>query len=823
MKGIIRKLKSVVVVAAAISVCSLPLKAEALVTVEAPQSVPLEEIFITPKGANSYVQGNNVVITEKLKNQIGSIFSTEQNKINLAEDFYSEMYIYLDGIADGVAFVMHNEPSKLTQFSGLVGKGLSIYGQEVNNAGNVTGGQLKNSFAIEFDTYYNGDSYDKHIDGNGDRGHVAYTFPDKPSSYYYYQPPANLITAVRHSGLQYPTFNMGDGQWRLLKVDWKAWDATDTGQLTYQYGNLAPVTVPITKDTFATDSVYWGFTGSTGALMEDAVVAFKSVPGLVNYSEEVELKNTEGQKIQSTTQNSEVTVHYTGEYHGGKQEILDPVFSFELDKNQAYQEGTFLVNGTAVTPTYSNNVLEFPLGNNLSMTNNLIDIEFKVKDINLTTDAKLALTAKATARNIISDVQASYDITYDGEAPVGVGKVTFIDKNDVKAITEATDYRPFLHQYEDNVTPKDQIAITLKPGQDIETAVSSMGPSEFVLTLTDKIGNARDVTIPLFVKDSSVVKSSKYVISGKDVEVAVKDYPKTEVDLLAMIRNQGELNLWEYSDTAITALNSSQLTFSLGQLAKPPKPAVAGIFEVIASYGEGTAKAEKPLNVTVTQSFATVKISFVDENNQPIVDDLSFEALVDERIDLTKNQQLLEKLEAVKALNYAKDLSPVDEKNLLIVPEGVSRKYTFRGMLFIESAPNTVDFGVQRPSVTQTINTDDVKYDMPFIVWDNRQTKKTWRLKASIETPLTSTDGKNSLPYAIRYKKSKDTVPVPLSEESLIILEQKNGAQENQYDVSKDWESKETGLELNVFKNQIASKLGEYSTTVVWELEDVPF
>ncbi|MFD1900820.1 hypothetical protein GQR36_13970 [Enterococcus termitis] len=57
----------------------------------------------------------------------------------------------------------------------------------------------------------------------------------------------------------------------------------------------------------------------------------------------------------------------------------------------------------------------------------------------------------------------------------------------------------------------------------------------------------------------------------------------------------------------------------------------------------------------------------------------------------------------------------------------------------------------------------------------------------------------------------------------MVVLSQQHEAQVNEYDVSKGWENKETGLELNVFKNQIASKLGEYSTTVVWELEDVPF
>jgi hypothetical protein len=809
------KIKSAFFIAAAVSIFLVPLKTDALGFVDAPQSVPLDQIFITPQGANSYVEGNNVIITEKKKSQIGSIFSTEQNKINLTEDFYSEMYIYLDGDADGVAFVMHNEPSKLVNFTGVLGHGLAIYGNSIAyNPMQVSGNQLRNSFAIEFDTYFNSDTYDSGLDRNGNRGHIAHTFPDKLSTY---KISGSSIVGVNHSSIQYPTFKMGDAQWRLLKLDWKAWDAANMGQLTYQYGDMDPVKVAISKDTFGTDNVYWGFTGSTGALTEKAVVAFKSVPGLVNYTENVEFMNAEGQKIQSTVQDSEVTVHYTGMYHGGKQNMLDPVLSFELDKNQVYQEGTFLLNGTAVKPTYINNVLQIPLGKDLSTTDDEVNVEFKVKDTNLTTDAKLTMKATATAKNIISEKPASYNIMYDIEAPLGIGKLTFIDSNDVKAITEATDYRSFLFYYEDDNTPNDKITITLKPGQDIETAVSSIGPSEFVLTLTDKSGNARDVTIPIFVKDQSVVKSSKYIISGKDVEVAAKDYPKTEAALLALLREQGALKLWQYDDISVTALKNSQLTFSLGNLAKPPELAEAGIYEVIAAYGDGSTKVEKPLNLTVIQSFATVTISFVDEKNQSIMDDFSFEAPVAERIDLTKNQQLLEKLNAVKGLNYLKDSGPPDETNLLVIPEGVSRKYTFKGTLFIESAPNTIDFGDQKVS-GQNKTFNDPNYDQHLVIWDNRATLGTWKITLKQSENFSIPGSKDhQLPDALRYQTADEEKVI--STESQEVFRSNHQAS-GKYDISEEtWGPKKQGLRFNAPVGSV-KQVGKYETTLTWQIEE---
>ncbi|MEI5990740.1 hypothetical protein A5881_002245 [Enterococcus termitis] len=232
------------------------------------------------------------------------------------------------------------------------------------------------------------------------------------------------------------------------------------------------------------------------------------------------------------------------------------------------------------------------------------------------------------------------------------------------------------------------------------------------------------------------------------------------------------------------------------------------------------------LTLPIKEGMADVEIRFVDETgvtklHEPII----LSKKIGTTIDLTKEQAVLDAIQAVEDKRYELDVDkkPAGETAVPVEKGNAGYTYPFKGVLMFKSTPSTINFGVQRPSVTQTINTDDVKYDMPFVVWDNRQTKKTWRLKASLEKPLTSTDGKNSLPYAIRYKKSKDTVPVPLSEESLAVLSQQHEAQVTEYDVSKGWENKETGLELNVFKNQIASKLGEYSTTVVWELEDVPF
>ncbi|ALS36033.1 hypothetical protein ABID30_000710 [Enterococcus rotai] len=810
------KVKKLIFTTLVVGISCVPLIAEASDYVQPPHSIPLDQIFVTPKGANSYVEGNNVVITDKKTNQIGSIFSTELNKMDLTQDFKSEMYLYIDGAADGMTFVMHNDKNAISNFSGRVGEYFGIYSGRyyTTNPSALDGKQLKKSFAIEFDSYYNNTSNDKYVLINDGNGHVAYSFPDQRSSYMLL--PAYGL-AIEHYGLQYPKFKLGDARWRLFSMEWKAFDSSGKGYVTYALEGLDPVTAEISKSTFGTDSVYWGFTGSTGEEFEKAVVAFKSVPGLVNYTENVEFMNTEGKKIESTTQDSEVTVRYSGKYTGGKQNMIQPSFKFALSPNQVYQQGTFLLNGISVTPTYSNNELVIPLSKDLTVGDPVVDIQFKVKDTEVTGDKKLTLTAQAVAENFISDKEAAYDITYDKTAPVGTGKLTFIDIGDTKAITEVADYSIFLSNYEDDFSPKDKIKIDLTTGQDITNIVKAVGSSSFQVTLTDEKGNVRDVTIPIFIQNQEVVKSSQYIIYGKDFSVGVKDYPKTEAALLTLIKEKAELQLWDYNEVSANSLDKNKLNVTIGTLPKPPELAGLGIYEAIVSYGADSAKVDKTIHVTVTQSFATVKISFVDEKDQPIIDDLSFEAAINDRIDLSQNVQVLEKLSAVKGMNYMLNTPPLDEKDLLVVPEGVTRKYTFRGTLFIESAPNAIDFGDQKVS-SRNKKFDDPNYDQHLVIWDNRSSLGTWKitLKQSQDFSIPG-DPSNRLPNALSYQTTNGEKVI--STEAQEVFRSKHQSS-GKYDISEEtWGPEKQGLRLNVPVGSV-KQVGKYETTLTWQIEE---
>lgn len=105
-------------------------------------------------------------------------------------------------------------------------------------------------------------------------------------------------------------------------------------------------------------------------------------------------------------------------------------------------------------------------------------------------------------------------------------------------------------------------------------------------------------------------------------------------------------------------MSNTQLNLSIDKLPPTSNTAQAGVYETTASYGSGAAKVVKPINVTVLPSIAPVTIQFVDENNQPIVNEVTFESNVGESIDLTQNTQVLEKLKVCQSVELSFGYAP---------------------------------------------------------------------------------------------------------------------------------------------------------------------
>ncbi|MCF8319299.1 MAG: gliding motility-associated C-terminal domain-containing protein [Sphingobacteriaceae bacterium] len=179
---------------------------------------------------NSSVAGNIITLTPNAGAQSGSAWN--KNKLILSEDFNISAKVYLgnnDAGADGIAFVLQNQSVN----AGSSGGGLGYSG-------------ITPSFAVEFDTYYNG------VNDPGSQDHIAIIKNGQTSS------------AAAHSEFATPYYvQMEDGQWHDVQFIWTA--QTKNFQVWYDGTKRFDIVYDIKANIFPSQNyAYWGFTGATG-------------------------------------------------------------------------------------------------------------------------------------------------------------------------------------------------------------------------------------------------------------------------------------------------------------------------------------------------------------------------------------------------------------------------------------------------------------------------------------------------------------------------------------------------------------------------------
>ena len=176
---------------------------------------------------NASLSGDIVTLTPDALSQNGSVWG--KMRINLDYDFKVTSSIYLgtdDGGADGIAFVLQ----PLSSNAGSSGGGMGYQG-------------ISPSYAVEFDTYYNGGADPTSND------HIAIVKNGEGS-------------IAAHSPYSARS-NLEDGNWHDAIFEWNA--TTKYFKVTYEGSVLFNVNIDLTSSVFNNNSnVYWGFTAATG-------------------------------------------------------------------------------------------------------------------------------------------------------------------------------------------------------------------------------------------------------------------------------------------------------------------------------------------------------------------------------------------------------------------------------------------------------------------------------------------------------------------------------------------------------------------------------
>lgn len=256
---------------------------------------------------------------------------------NMANDNYfdttheqtASMWIYFGRIsgvtpADGMAFVLHNDPNGGDSIA-LSADGIPVNGQSLgvwgadwqtknDNPEQLSRTAIQKSWALEFDTFTNfetsnitgeGNSFDSNIDPNLQRSdqHIAANYPANSNIY---------KNGTGNYGRQYftmdhlqpnifstynsPPTNLVDSKWHHITINWTPIDDFN-GTLSYAYNDKNPTTgaplTPQAKASYPIDltqlgitstnkKLYWGFTGSTGKNYQNNLVVFESIPSFVD-------------------------------------------------------------------------------------------------------------------------------------------------------------------------------------------------------------------------------------------------------------------------------------------------------------------------------------------------------------------------------------------------------------------------------------------------------------------------------------------------------------------------------------------------------------
>ena len=369
------------------------------------KGVPVSGVFSVPAGSNSFVDpgGKMVTITKAQQSQVGSIFSTPNNLLDLNYDFSASMFIYLGdtrySAGDGMTFVMHNDIESTKKFSAGVGEQLGVYAKRRSGSYIMTQ-QIKNSFAIEFDTYFNAGGMDTTLWPKNNEGHVAYSFPNR-QNYYSFGPELNYL---HHIAVYYPNDYLANGKWKPFEVKWNATSKV----LSYKFDVAPLVEVPIdTNLIFSSDKVYWGFTGSTGANVAETAVIFNKVPGLVNVTENLNLVNQKGETVKDkqVAEKESITATFDINYLNGKQNLLLPTVELALEDKIHYKKGTLKYNGIQMDDSkWIDKSFVVPT-TNLSLTNPKASISFDVEteDVGRQDVIKTGASATIKADNYTGD------------------------------------------------------------------------------------------------------------------------------------------------------------------------------------------------------------------------------------------------------------------------------------------------------------------------------------------------------------------------------------------------------------------------------------
>lgn len=246
------------------------------------------------------------------------------------------------------------------------------------------------------------------------------------------------------------------------------------------------------------------------------------------------------------------------------------------------------------------------------------------------------------------------------------------------------------------------------------------------------------------------------------------------------------------------------------------------------TYSDATFPAAS--KYIVEQGLSTLTIQFENENGQIMdgytltagnaeTNSISTPIYIGDTIDLTSStfKTLQDQITSLESAGYEIVSRPDNENALPITEAEQTVTYQVRGLLSLQSAPATVDFG----SITFTGKKQEVTdptIDKDLIIMDTRATKENgWTLYASLSSSMKNSTTGSVMNDALRYVNNSGN-EITLNEGNQPIVSNSDGGTEN---ISSSWGAgtTKTGLKLVADPSKTTvSSVGSYSGTVTWTI-----
>ncbi|MBP1043599.1 hypothetical protein I6N95_21465 [Vagococcus sp. BWB3-3] len=340
--------------------------------------------------------------------------------------------------------------------------------------------------------------------------------------------------------------------------------------------------------------------------------------------------------------------------------------------------------------------------------------------------------------------------------------------------------------------------------------------------------NIRTIEAELVVLDKPVTID----MTAEEITVEYKDIREmTDAELKAWVIEQSGASGFKIDRGGLVDLTDDILVSGLGGLNNIDTIVAADgnilVSLTIPGSASGFDDYTTTVKVKVINLLSTLKVQFVNENDEvmagytlTITEKNGEKLVVSDEVDLTDPQYgVTTQLTALETAGFEIVTRPAKEQAFYLDNTEVTATYKVTGLVYLSSAPTTIDFGTVSYDA-KVKQVDDGVYEGDLVVNDTRATKSKWLLGAKLKSQMTNTDdGTVQLVDSLQYVSGDDTLI--LNDGLQSIYQETDSTEKNLKvtNISDTWgKNKESdGLKLVVDPSKAKVLKGTYTGVIEWQ------